>query len=196
MRTRVTSIARLPTRMRSVVAMASPALSVVCTENLNSRRGQPATATETGSVRARLPISRPKFSRSRNGQDTTANNRSRCRRRWGHRRTQSHESHGGNAQRGAPPRAIIEEQDRLIAERSGTPAIAVKSIHRSGSKKADEALRSSRYASASDRCASGRSDRLTQVREIPPGAAPHLLHLLHIRRPASQAALCLGRNHD
>jgi hypothetical protein len=137
MRTRVTSIARLPTRMRSVVAMASPALSVVCTENLNSRRGQPATATEapTGSVRARLPISRPKFSRSRNGQDTTANNRSRCRRRWGHRRTQSHESHGGNAQRGAPARAIIEEQDRLIAERSGTPAIAVKSIHRSGSKK-------------------------------------------------------------
>jgi hypothetical protein len=39
-------------------------------------------------------------------------------------------------------RAIIEEQDRLIADKSGTPAIAVKSIHRSGSKKADEALRS------------------------------------------------------
>jgi len=34
----------------------------------------------------------------------------------------------------APARAIIEEQDRLIAERSGTPAIAVKSIHRSGRK--------------------------------------------------------------
>jgi hypothetical protein len=50
----------------------------------------------------------------------------------------------------APARAIIEEQDRLIAERSGTPAIAVKSIHRSGSRKADEALPSLRYASASD----------------------------------------------
>jgi hypothetical protein len=49
-----------------------------------------------------------------------------------------------------PARAIIEEQDRLIAERSGTPAIAVKSVHRSGSKKADEAMRSSRYASGSD----------------------------------------------
>jgi hypothetical protein len=34
----------------------------------------------------------------------------------------------------APARAIIEEQDRLIAERSGIPAAAVKSIHRSGSK--------------------------------------------------------------
>jgi hypothetical protein len=42
----------------------------------------------------------------------------------------------------APARAIIEEQDRLIAEKSGTPAIAVKSIHRSGSSKADEAQRS------------------------------------------------------
>ena len=50
----------------------------------------------------------------------------------------------------APARAIIEEQDRLIAERSGTPAIAVKSMHRSGSKKTDEAMRSSRCASASD----------------------------------------------
>ena len=44
----------------------------------------------------------------------------------------------------APARAVIEEQDRLIAERSGTPAIAVKSVHRSGSKKADEAMRSAR----------------------------------------------------
>ena len=48
-----------------------------------------------------------------------------------------------------PARAIIEEQDRLIAERSGTPAVAVKSVHRSGRKKADDPLRSSRYASAS-----------------------------------------------
>ncbi len=44
----------------------------------------------------------------------------------------------------SPARAIIEEQDRLIAERSGTPAIAVKSVLRSGSKKADDPLRSSR----------------------------------------------------
>jgi hypothetical protein len=44
----------------------------------------------------------------------------------------------------APARAIIEEQDRLIAEKSGTPAIPVKSIHRSGSKKADETKRSPR----------------------------------------------------
>jgi hypothetical protein len=50
----------------------------------------------------------------------------------------------------APVRAIIEEQDRLIAKRSGIPAIAVKSIHRSRSKKIDEALRSSRYAAALD----------------------------------------------
>ena len=50
----------------------------------------------------------------------------------------------------APARAIIEEQDRLIAERAGTPAIAVKSVHRSGSKEADKAMRSSRSASASD----------------------------------------------
>jgi hypothetical protein len=44
----------------------------------------------------------------------------------------------------APARAIIEEQDRLIAEKSGTPAIPVKSIHRSGSKKPDDSKRSSR----------------------------------------------------
>jgi hypothetical protein len=50
----------------------------------------------------------------------------------------------------APARAIIEEQDRLIAEKSGIPAIAVKSIHRSSNKKADETIRSSRYALASD----------------------------------------------
>jgi hypothetical protein len=46
----------------------------------------------------------------------------------------------------APARAIIEEQDRLIAERSGTPPLAVKSMHRSGDKKADENMRSARYA--------------------------------------------------
>src|SRR5215469_11230192 len=35
----------------------------------------------------------------------------------------------------SPARSVIEEQDRLIAEKSGTAALAVKSIHRSGSKK-------------------------------------------------------------
>ena len=34
----------------------------------------------------------------------------------------------------APARAAIEEQDRLIAEKSGTPALTVKSIRRSGAK--------------------------------------------------------------
>ena len=47
----------------------------------------------------------------------------------------------------APARAVIEEQDRVIAERSGTPPLAVKSIHRSGSKKAEQATRSSPQAS-------------------------------------------------
>jgi hypothetical protein len=50
----------------------------------------------------------------------------------------------------ASARAFIEEQDRLIAEKSGTPASAVKTIRRSGSKETDEATRSSRYAPASD----------------------------------------------
>lgn len=34
----------------------------------------------------------------------------------------------------APARAVIEEQDRLIAEKSGTPPLAIKSIRRSGAK--------------------------------------------------------------
>ena len=50
-----------------------------------------------------------------------------------------------------PARGIIEGQDRLIAEKSGAPALAVKSIRRSGSKKADEAPPSLRYGSASNR---------------------------------------------
>ena len=50
----------------------------------------------------------------------------------------------------APARAVIAEQDRLIAEKSGIPALAVKSLHRSGSKKDDEATRSPRFASASN----------------------------------------------
>jgi hypothetical protein len=34
----------------------------------------------------------------------------------------------------APARAVIEEQDRLIAEKSGNPPLAVKSIRRSRGK--------------------------------------------------------------
>jgi hypothetical protein len=34
----------------------------------------------------------------------------------------------------APARAVIEDQDRQIAEKSGISALVVKSIHRSGSK--------------------------------------------------------------
>jgi hypothetical protein len=48
-----------------------------------------------------------------------------------------------------PARTVIEEQDRLIAEKSGVPVLAVKSLRRSGSKKADETARPPRYASAS-----------------------------------------------
>ena len=32
----------------------------------------------------------------------------------------------------APARAVIEEQDRLIAEKSGNPALTIKSLRRSG----------------------------------------------------------------
>ena len=34
----------------------------------------------------------------------------------------------------APARAVIEEQDQLIAEKSGNPAMAIKSISRSKAK--------------------------------------------------------------
>jgi len=34
----------------------------------------------------------------------------------------------------APARAVIEQQDRLIAEKSGNPPVAVKSIRRSRGK--------------------------------------------------------------
>jgi hypothetical protein len=36
----------------------------------------------------------------------------------------------------APARAAIEEQDRLIVEKSGNPAVMVKSIRRSGARRA------------------------------------------------------------
>ena len=56
----------------------------------------------------------------------------------------------GGLEGDAPARTVIEEQDRLIAEKSGAPALAVKSIRRSGSKEADDAPRAPRYASASN----------------------------------------------
>jgi hypothetical protein len=40
----------------------------------------------------------------------------------------------GGIDRDAPARAIIEGQDRLIAEKSGNPAIAIESIRRSALK--------------------------------------------------------------
>src|SRR5262249_58289452 len=50
----------------------------------------------------------------------------------------------------AAARAVIEEQDRIIAEKSGTPAVSVKSIHRSDSKTADRTIRPSRRELTSD----------------------------------------------
>ena len=50
----------------------------------------------------------------------------------------------------AAARAVIEEQDRIIAEKSGTPAVGVKSIHRSGSKNINRPIRPSRRELASD----------------------------------------------
>jgi hypothetical protein len=53
----------------------------------------------------------------------------------------------------APARAFIEEQDRVIAEKSGVPRSAVKTIRRSGDKdKGDKktGFRSSRFVPASD----------------------------------------------
>ena len=41
----------------------------------------------------------------------------------------------------APARAVIEEQDRLIAKKSGTPALTVKSVRRSGARYKPEAER-------------------------------------------------------
>jgi hypothetical protein len=40
----------------------------------------------------------------------------------------------GGIDRDAPARAIIEEQDRLISEKSGNPVIPIESIRRSGLK--------------------------------------------------------------
>jgi hypothetical protein len=43
-----------------------------------------------------------------------------------------------------PARAAIEEQDRIIAEKSGTPVAPIKSIRRSGAKPPREAGKAAR----------------------------------------------------
>jgi hypothetical protein len=50
----------------------------------------------------------------------------------------------------APARAVIEEQDRLIAEKSGSPALTVKSVRRSGAPSKPAGQRDNRRAQASD----------------------------------------------
>ena len=50
----------------------------------------------------------------------------------------------------APARAVIEEQDRLIAEKSGNPAPTVKSIRRSGAPDNPAGRRDYRNARASE----------------------------------------------
>ncbi len=46
----------------------------------------------------------------------------------------------------APAKAEIEQQDREISQRSGMPALAIKSIRRAGAKPDKEALRQARRA--------------------------------------------------
>src|SRR5262249_15925301 len=50
----------------------------------------------------------------------------------------------------AAARAVIEEQDRIIAEKSGTPAVAVKRLPRFGGKNIDGAIPPPRRELASD----------------------------------------------
>lgn len=47
----------------------------------------------------------------------------------------------------APAKTEIEQQDRAISERSGIPALAIKSIRRAGAKPDKETLRQARRAS-------------------------------------------------
>lgn len=47
----------------------------------------------------------------------------------------------------APAKAEIEQQDREISERSGMPALAIKSIRRTGAKPDKETLRQARRVS-------------------------------------------------
>jgi hypothetical protein len=50
----------------------------------------------------------------------------------------------GGLDKDEPARAVIEEQDREIAEKSGLPPPAIKSIQRAGAKKAPDADRPGR----------------------------------------------------
>jgi hypothetical protein len=47
----------------------------------------------------------------------------------------------GGIDRDEPARAVLEEQDRLISEKSGIPPVPIERICRSGSKKAGEPSR-------------------------------------------------------
>ena len=53
----------------------------------------------------------------------------------------------GGLEGDAAARAVIEEQDKLIAEKSGSAPLAVKTIYRAGEKNPEETKRA-RYASA------------------------------------------------
>lgn len=48
----------------------------------------------------------------------------------------------------APAKAFIEQQDREIAEKSGMPPLAIKSLRRSGVKYTENQERKERYANA------------------------------------------------
>ena len=50
----------------------------------------------------------------------------------------------GGLEGDAPAKAEIEQQDRDISERSGVPALAIKSIRRTGAKPDKETLRQAR----------------------------------------------------
>jgi hypothetical protein len=47
-----------------------------------------------------------------------------------------------------PAKAFIEQQDREIAEKSGMPPLAIKSVRRSGVKFSEKQERKERYANA------------------------------------------------
>lgn len=52
----------------------------------------------------------------------------------------------GGLEGDAPAKAEIEQQDREISQRSGVPALAIKSIRRAGAKPDKETLRQARRA--------------------------------------------------
>jgi len=54
----------------------------------------------------------------------------------------------GGLEGDAPAKEVIEAQDREIAQRSGIPAPAIKTIRRSGAKPDREALRAARRSAS------------------------------------------------